>query len=301
MKDDDDPCSGLYERVAPERTLELIRKYDLEINKSLGQNFLRDRSVLEKAVEAADLSEKDRVIEIGPGLGALTGFILKHLAGGEVLAVEKDEKLSGILDELLGEDPALEIMTADALELDWSEVISKRDFDRGYKLMANLPYYITSPLIRTFLEADMAPDLMVLMVQKEVAERITAEPGGGDYGILSIAVQFYCRPEIIEIVPPDFFMPEPDVCSALIRLNMSSEPRYRVSDREFFFRTVRAMFGQRRKMLRNSLSGSPELPADKEQAKKALTAAGIDERLRGEKLSIEEVIKLSEELKSILN
>lgn len=288
--------------VTPERTKNILKKYNIEARRSLGQNFLTDRDVLASIVSAADLDPCDRVVEIGPGIGALTEALLEEMSGGRLLAVEKDERLAGILASELAGSSCLEIIEADALELNWDGLLPEKNFAvNGYKLLANLPYYITSPLIRLFLEMEYSPEMMVLMVQKEVAARIAASPGGKEYGVLSIAVQYYCYPEIIDFVPAAAFQPQPDVDSAVIRLNLSGEPRYDVKDEKLFFGLVRAMFQQRRKMLRNSLSGAAELDLSKKTVKRALKRADIDERLRGEKLSLAEIARLSDELHNILN
>ncbi len=289
------------EIVSPQKTKNLLQKYQKRCNRSLGQNFLIDRDVLSTVISAAKIDSSQHVVEIGPGLGALTEAILQEIPNGRLLSVEKDEKLAEILQHELGDFIRLKIIKGDALEIDWSEILKEHNFaEKRYILMANLPYYITSPLIRIFLENEYSPERMILMVQKEVAERITASPGGKDYGILSIAVQYYCHPEIIDIVPPGCFYPEPEVESAILRLDLSRGPNYEVENEALFFDIVRAMFQQRRKMLRNSLSKAKEIDLDKKLVKSALEKAGIDERLRGEKLSLDRVVELSNVLNKML-
>ncbi len=289
------------EIVLPENTKHLLKKHNINCNRSLGQNFLVDREVLASLITAADLEPEANVVEIGPGLGALTEAILQKLTQGKLLAVEKDIELAGILQQELGSHPALEIIKGDALELEWADILQQREFiSAGYTLMANLPYYITSPVIRKFLEMKFSPDKMILMVQKEVAERITASPGGKDYGILSIAVQYYCYPEIVEVVPAEAFLPAPEVESAVLRLDLSQAPDYQVENENLFFSIVRAMFQQRRKMLRNSLSKAREIDLKKDLVREALNQADIDERLRGEKLSLDRIVELSNILNKML-
>lgn len=287
--------------VSPERTRELLKKHEINYRRSLGQNFLIDGGVLASLISSADLDCKENVVEIGPGLGALTQAILQEIPQGKLLTVEKDEELADILQNELGDIPQLKIIEGDALDLNWAGLLKDYEFAEGYKLMANLPYYITSPLIRTFLELELPPEVMVLMVQKEVAERITASPGGKEYGVLSIAVQYYCHPEIIEFVPASSFTPQPEVDSAILRLNLAEGANYQVYNEKLFFALVRAMFQQRRKMLRNSLSKAAEIDLDKETVKRALKKSDIDSRLRGEKLSIKRIVKLSNILDKILS
>lgn len=289
------------EIVLPQKTKKLLQEYKKRCSRSLGQNFLVDSDVLSTVMGAAGIEQAQNVVEIGPGLGALTEAILQKIPDGRLLTVEKDEELVEILHRELGDFARLEIIRGDALEIDWEELLTGKSFVAGgYILMANLPYYITSPLIRTFLEMKYTPREMILMVQKEVAERITASPGGKEYGILSIAVQYYCHPEIIDIVPPTAFFPQPEVESAILRLDLRRGPNYEVDDEELFFDVVRAMFQQRRKMLRNSLSKAKEIDLDKDLVKRALERSDIDERLRGEKLSLERIVRLSNVLNKML-
>ncbi len=286
--------------TTPSAVRKILKRFNISSERSMGQHFLVDEGVLNTLMSAADLAADDRVIEIGPGLGALTGAVLEEVPQGELLAVEKDRRLYDILNELFGARENLELICEDALEVDWDLLLGEKGYSHNdYTLMANLPYYITSPLIRKFLEIDLAPDQMILMVQKAVAERITAAPGNKSYGILSVAVQFYCYPEIIDFVPPQSFLPAPEVKSAIIRLKLSRSPRFKPESRETFFAVLRAMFQQRRKMLRNSLSQAAEMDLSKEETKKALAEAGIESSLRGEKLFISEIVELSDAVSKI--
>ncbi len=290
-----------FDPVSPSGLKDLLKRHDLYAKKSFGQNFLVDGNILDIIIESADLEEDDNVIEVGPGLGALTLRILEEIPDGELLAIEKDRELCSILRQELSEFDNFSLVEADILEYNLEELLNDKDFkDLDYKLMANLPYNITSPLIRLFLERKTRPEKMVLMVQREVAERIVAEPGGKDYGTLSIAVQYYARAEIQHYISPEVFVPRPRVESAIITLDLTDPHPERADDEDIFFKVVRAMFQQRRKIIRNSLSKAAQVDFPRDIVDEALARAEIDPKIRGEKLSIQRVIKLSNELTKLL-
>ncbi len=290
-----------FDPVSPSGLKDLLKRHDLYAKKSFGQNFLVDGNILDIIIESADLEEDDNVIEVGPGLGALTLRILEEIPDGELIEIEKDRELCSILRQELSEFDNFSLVEADILEYNLEELLNDKDFkDLDYKLMANLPYNITSPLIRLFLERETRPEKMVLMVQREVAERIVAEPGGKDYGTLSIAVQYYARAEIQHYISPEVFVPRPRVESAIITLDLTDPHPERADDEDIFFKVVRAMFQQRRKIIRNSLSKAAQVDFPRDIVDEALARAEIDPKIRGEKLSIQRVIKLSNELTKLL-
>ncbi|MFN2364008.1 MAG: 16S rRNA (adenine(1518)-N(6)/adenine(1519)-N(6))-dimethyltransferase RsmA [Halarsenatibacteraceae bacterium] len=290
-----------FDPVSPTGLKSLLKKHDLYAKKSFGQNFLVDGNILDIIIESAGLEKNDKVIEVGPGLGALTVRILEEISAGELLAVEKDRELCSILENELSEYANFSLIEADILEYDLEELLRARNFkDLDYKLMANLPYNITSPLIRLFLERETRPEKMVLMVQREVAERIVAEPGGKDFGTLSIAVQYYAEAEIVHYISPEVFIPQPRVESAIITLDLKNPHPERADNEDIFFKVVRAMFQQRRKIIRNSLSKAAQVDFPRDIVDEALARAEIDPKIRGEKLSIQRVIKLSNELAKLL-
>ncbi|MGM0414526.1 MAG: 16S rRNA (adenine(1518)-N(6)/adenine(1519)-N(6))-dimethyltransferase RsmA [Bacillota bacterium] len=290
-----------FDPVSPTGLKSLLKKHDLYAKKSFGQNFLVDSNILDIIIESASLKEDENVIEVGPGLGALTLRILKEIPDGQLLAVEKDRELCAILEEELSEFDNFSLLEADILEYDLEEQLKAKNYkDLDYKLMANLPYNITSPLIRLFLEREIRPEKMVLMVQREVAERIVAEPGGKDYGTLSIAVQYYAEAEIQHYISPEVFIPRPRVESAIITLDLKNPHPERADDEDIFFKVVRAMFQQRRKIIRNSLSKAAQVDFPRDIVDEALASAEIDPKIRGEKLSIQRVIRLSNELAKLL-
>ena len=260
---------------------------DARPKKGLGQHFLIDESVLDKIVAAAELDKTDTVLEIGPGLGVLTRVLVEH--AGRVVAVELDEKMVRILQESLGQSPNLEIVQGDILEIEPGDLIRE-----AYKVVANLPYYITSAVLRHLLEAQHKPTLLVLMMQWEVAQRILAGPG--DMSILAVSVQFYGKPRLVTRVPAGAFWPRPEVDSALVRIDVYPEPPVPVTDVDWFFKVVRAGFHQKRKQLKNTLAGSLHLT--KEQVVAAMQAVGIDPRRRAETLGLEEWAALAEALKN---
>lgn len=284
----------------PATTVELMKKYNIIPNKALGQNFLVDSNILAKIVAAGQLTPTDHVIEIGPGLGALT----QRLAAvtGHLTVIEKDQRLIPVLKDTLAQYTNISFIAGDILKIDWHKSLTNElsSIDKTFKVVANLPYYITTPIIMGLLTKHLPIELMVFLVQREVAERMIAKPGSKTYGGLSIAVQFYAQPELVALVPPTVFIPRPTVDSAVIKLTTLKKPAVEVLNEDIFFRVVRAAFQQRRKTLRNSLSSSPELPLSKEMVEEALSAVKIDPKLRGEKLNIHEFGRLSNQVYRLL-
>jgi len=279
-------------------TKDIIKKFNIRLTKSLGQNFLTDWSVVKKIVDAADVNKNDLVIEIGPGVGSMTGELASR--AGHVTAVEIDKYLIPALSENLKEFSNVTIINKDVLKVDFKKEIFEKtaeeriDFKPGaVKVVANLPYYITTPIIMKLLEENPGIDQMVFMVQKEVAERMIAKPSGKDYGALSVSVQYYSRPEIAFDVPPHCFVPQPDVMSTVIKLSIYKTPPVKLLNEELFFKTIKAAFGQRRKTLVNALSNSGNFIQDKEEIKKILKDMGIGENQRGETLSILQFAELA--------
>ncbi|MCK8826719.1 16S rRNA (adenine(1518)-N(6)/adenine(1519)-N(6))-dimethyltransferase RsmA [Natroniella acetigena] len=271
------------------KTREILREHNLRLKKGLGQNFLVDTSILDQIVEAAELSEDETVIEIGPGIGALTEKLAQ--SAGQVIAVELDQRLIPILEENLAAYDNVKIIEGDALKVDFDQLAAG-----DYKVVANLPYYITTPILRRLLEEDFNVTDIFVMVQKEVAERMAAQPGEKSYGVLSFGVQYYTQAEIQFKVPSSVFIPQPKVESAVIGLKLLEQPRVEVIDEDFFFKVIRASFQQRRKMIRNSLSKAANINLSREVVEQALEEVGIDSRIRGEKLSLEEFASLSNQL-----
>ena len=275
-------------------TIEILQKYQIKLNKGLGQNFLIDKNILAKIVNSAELSAGDRVLEIGPGIGTLTRELAAR--AGKVEAVEIDSRLVPVLQETTSTFSNVRIINQDILKSDLRKLWEDYFAPNRIKVVANLPYYVTSPIIMKLLEEDIPLKMIVVMVQKEVAQRMTAVPGTKDYGALTVAVQFYSEPQIIATVPPAVFMPPPKVSSAIVRLNIDREHRYKVMDKGLMFSLVKAAFGQRRKALVNALRGVAGMSA-KEDVREALKRSGIDPRRRGETLSIEEFCRLADSIK----
>ena len=270
-----------------EVTAHILKSFGLRASKRLGQNFLINAGIVQGIVRAAEIAEGDRVLEIGPGIGTLTQGLAE--AGAEVTAVELDKKLPAVLAETLKGYDNVRIVPGDILKTDIRALMG----DEPFKVAANLPYYITTPILLTLLEQKLPITHIVTMVQKEVAERMTAPPGGKDYGALSVAVQYYTRPEIVLDVPPSSFLPPPEVDSVVISCRVLPEPSVRVADEKLFFRVVRTAFGQRRKTVGNALKG---LGFSREAAEAAFMAAEIDPSRRGETLSLAEFGRLSDAL-----
>ncbi|MGI6667935.1 MAG: 16S rRNA (adenine(1518)-N(6)/adenine(1519)-N(6))-dimethyltransferase RsmA [Acetivibrionales bacterium] len=277
-----------------------LKKFSLKPVKSLGQNFVTDPWVLEKMTEAAGLDNEDIVLEIGPGTGSLTAGLAEK-AGG-VVAVEIDRRLIPVLHEKMKEYPNVHIINADILKLDIGNILTPYLGEgRRLKVVANLPYYITTPVIMKLLEERIGAKTMVFMVQKEVAGRMKAKPGGKDYGALSIAIQYYSEPSVIFDVPPHCFIPRPDVYSSVIKLEMLDRPRVEVRDEALFFRLVKAAFAQRRKTLANALINAGYFGLDREQTSIMLSELGIGEKQRGETLTIGQFAQLANYLSNTLN
>ncbi|MEC1697645.1 16S rRNA (adenine(1518)-N(6)/adenine(1519)-N(6))-dimethyltransferase RsmA [Schinkia azotoformans] len=286
--------------ATPVRTKAILEKHGFSFKKSLGQNFLIDLNILNRIVDFAELTENSGAIEIGPGIGALTEQLAKRAK--KVVAFEIDQRLLPILNETLEPYPHVKVIHEDVLKANVKEVISE-EFEEGQDLMvvANLPYYVTTPIIMKLLTDQLPIRGIVCMLQKEVADRIAAAPGTKDYGSLSIAIQYYTEAKTVMIVPKTVFIPQPNVDSAVIRLTKRPEPAVKVTDEEFFFTVVRASFAQRRKTIFNNLSSHFAQTIEKKNIEKALHAAGIDPKRRGETLSIEEFGRLSDELVSHLD
>lgn len=272
-------------------TQELIRKYNFKFSKSLGQNFLIDESVLTDIVEGAEVNDEDLVIEIGPGVGSLTAKLL--CKAKKVVSIELDNDLIPILQTELGEEPNFKLIHNDALKVDFNEIIGE---EKSVKLVANLPYYVTTPIIARLLKEDYKFKSLTIMIQKEVAERIDAEPNCKEYGALSLMVQYYCNTKIVRRVAPSCFIPRPKVDSIVIRLDKLSEPRINVKDEKLMFDIIRNSFNMRRKTLWN---GIKFLGLPKENLELAFEKAGIDPKRRGETLSLEEFAKLADEIYNI--
>lgn len=280
--------------TSPTIVRELMTRYGFRFSKSLGQNFLIDRNILMKVVEGANIQRDDMILEIGPGIGTLTRELADR-AGG-VVAVEIDKKLFPILNETLAGYTNVKLVYGDILKLDMIQLLKEYFNDQRFKVVGNLPYYITTPIIMMFMEGHLPFETMVVMVQKEVANRFVALPGTADYSILSIAVQYYTRPEIIGIAPASVFMPSPKVDSAIVVLNKRDTPPVDVNDPDMFFRVVRAAFGQRRKTLLNALTASKLQGKDKKQLKCLLNQCNIDPNIRGEDLTIQQYASIANAL-----
>ena len=278
-------------------TKEVVQKHNFKFSKSLGQNFLIDTNVIDRILEGARVKEGDYVIEVGPGIGTLTKEMGR--SAEKVVAIEIDKTLIPILEETLEDFPNIEVINQDILKVNVQELVKEKLNGGPVKLVANLPYYITTPIVMKFLEEDIPVTDIVVMVQKEVADRMNAKPKTKDYGALSVAVQYYCDTEIVAKAPRHMFMPQPNVDSTVIGLHVREEQIYHVDNEDIFFKTVKASFGQRRKTLLNSLGGLGFL--SKDQIKEALKEANIDEKRRGETLSIEEFASLSNAVNRIHN
>lgn len=271
-------------------TMEIVKKHDFKFTKSLGQNFLIDDNIIDKIVDGSLAGQGDKVIEVGPGIGTLTRELASR--SEKVMVVEIDKKLIPILGDTLSDFDNVTIVNEDIMKADIKDLIDKNLDGGPVKLVANLPYYITTPIIMRFLEEDINVTDIVVMVQKEVAERMNANHGKKDFGALSVAVQFYCDTEIVAKVPRHLFVPQPNVDSIVIALRVRPERKYKVEDEDLFFKIVKASFGQRRKTLLNSLTSMGIL--DKTDISAVLSVAGIDEKRRGETLSLEEFARLSD-------
>lgn len=276
----------------PQKTIEVIKKYEFCFQKKFGQNFLIDSHVLNKIIAGAGVTKDDMVLEIGPGIGTMTQYLAE--AAGSVVAVEIDRNLIPILEETLSAYDNVTVIQADVLSLDLKQLVQERNGGRPIKVVANLPYYITTPIIMALFEQHVPIDNITVMVQKEVAARMKSGPGTKDYGALSLAVQFYAEPYIVANVPSNCFMPRPNVDSAVIRLTKYDNPPVVVKDEALMFKLIRASFNQRRKTLVNGLKNSAELSFTKEQIAEAIDAAGLSPSVRGEALTLEQFAQLSD-------
>lgn len=275
----------------PQNTIEAIKKYNFAFQKKFGQNFLIDTHVLEKIVTAAGVTKDDLVLEIGPGIGSMTQYLCEHAR--EVIAVEIDTALIPILKETLADYDNVTVINKDILKVDINELAVERNQGRPIKVVANLPYYITTPIIMGLFESHVPIDNITVMVQKEVADRMQVGPGTKDYGALSLAVQYYAEPYIVANVPPNCFIPRPNVGSAVIRLTTHKEVPIQVDDEKLMFRLIRASFNQRRKTLVNGLNNSPEIHVSKDVIAKAIEELGVSPTIRGEALDLKQFAELS--------
>ena len=276
----------------PQNTIAVLQKYKFNFQKKFGQNFLIDTHVLDKIIDAAGITKEDFVLEIGPGIGTMTQYLCENAR--EVVAVEIDKNLIPILEDTLSDYRNVTVINQDILKLDIPALAKEKNDGKPIKVVANLPYYITTPIIMGLFESHVPIDSITIMVQKEVADRMQVGPGTKDYGALSLAVQYYAKPEIVANVPPNCFMPRPKVGSAVIRLTRHEQCPVEVEDEKFMFRVIRASFNQRRKTLQNGIANSGELSFTKEQIAKALESLGISANIRGESLSLAEFAALSD-------
>ena len=276
----------------PQVTIQTIKKYEFAFQKKFGQNFLIDDHVITKIINAAEITKDDLVLEIGPGIGTMTQYLAE--SAGKVIAVEIDKNLIPILGETLAEYDNVTIINEDILKLDINRLVEEENGGKPIKVVANLPYYITTPIIMGLFESHVPLQSITVMVQKEVADRMQVGPGSKDYGALSLAVQYYAKPYIAANVPPNCFIPRPGVGSAVIRLTRYEEPPVMVKDESLMFKLIRASFNQRRKTLQNGIANSPELPYSKAQVEKALGKMGLAANVRGESLTLAEFAKLSD-------
>jgi len=275
----------------PSNTIEVLRKYNFNFQKKFGQNFLIDPHVLEKIIDAAQITKEDCIVEIGPGIGTMTQYLAE--SAGRVVAVEIDKALIPILEETLSAYDNVEVINEDILKVDLQRLVEEKNGGRPVKVVANLPYYITTPIVMGLFESHVPLASITIMVQKEVAERMQAGPGTKDYGALSLAVQYYAGAEVVANVPPNCFIPRPNVGSAVIRLTRYAEPPVQVQDEKLMFALIRASFNQRRKMLANGLGNAPGLFVSKEEVRAALISMGISENIRGEAMTLEQFAQLA--------
>ena len=276
----------------PKNTIEIIQKYEFMFQKKFGQNFLIDTHVLEKIISAAGITKNDCVLEIGPGIGTMTQYLAEN--AGHVVAVEIDRNLIPILKETLADYDNVTVINEDILRVDIKALAEEYNGGKPIKVVANLPYYITTPIIMGLFESGVPIDNITVMVQKDVADRMKEGPGSKDYGALSLAVQYYAEPEIVANVPPNCFIPRPNVGSAVIRLTRHKEMPVEVKDPALMFKIIRASFNQRRKTLQNGLGNAPELPYTKEQIAAAIAEMGLTPTIRGETLSLAQFAQLSD-------
>ena len=275
----------------PKNTIAVLQKYNFNFQKKFGQNFLINEAVLEEIIEEAGVTQDDFVLEIGPGIGTMTQYLCE--AARQVIAVEIDTNLIPILQDTLSEYNNVEVINEDILKVDINALADKYNSGKPIKVVANLPYYITTPIIMGLFESHVPIDSITIMVQKEVADRMQVGPGTKDYGALSLAVQYYAKPEIIVNVPPSCFMPQPKVGSAVIRLTRHENPPVDVDNEKLMFQVIRASFNQRRKTLANGLNNFGSFSLGKEEIQKSIEELGVPVNIRGEALSLEQFAKLS--------
>lgn len=278
----------------PQNTIAVLQKYGFNFQKKYGQNFLIDTHVLDKIISAAEIGPEDFVVEIGPGIGTMTQYLA--YAAREVCAVEIDQNLIPILEDTLSGYDNVTVINEDILKLDLNALAAEKNGGRPVKIVANLPYYITTPIIMGLFENHVPVQSVTVMVQKEVADRMQVGPGTKDYGALSLAVQYYACPYIVANVPPNCFMPRPKVGSAVIRLTLHDDPPVQVKDERLMFRLIRASFNQRRKTLVNGITNYGELSYTKEQVTRAVTDCGLPTAVRGETLTLEQFARLADAL-----
>ena len=283
----------------PQNTIEVLQKYKFNFQKKFGQNFLIDTHVLDKIIASADVNKEDCVLEIGPGIGTMTQYLAEHAK--KVVAVEIDKALIPILADTLKEYDNVRVINEDILKVDIKALAEEENAGNPIKVVANLPYYITTPIIMGLFESHVPIHSITVMVQKEVADRMQVGPGTKDYGALSLAVQYYAKPEIVANVPPNCFMPRPNVGSAVIRLTRHEKPPVVVKDEKLMFRLIRASFNQRRKTLVNGLNNSPELSFTKEEISQVLQEMGLSQTIRGEALDLRQFGQLSDLLLEFYN
>lgn len=277
--------------VIPHNTIEILQKYHFNFQKKFGQNFLIDPTVLERIISAAEITKDDCVLEIGPGIGTMTQYLAENAR--EVVAVEIDKNLIPILEDTLSVYDNVTIINDDILKVDVNRLVMEKNGGQPIKVVANLPYYITTPIIMGLFENHIPLKSITIMVQKEVADRMQVGPGTKDYGALSLAVQYYAKPEIVANVPPNCFIPRPNVGSAVIRLTRYEEAPVKVKDENRMFSIIRASFNQRRKTLINGIGNAPELNISKEEAAIALEKIGLSPNVRGEALTLEQFAELA--------
>ena len=275
----------------PKNTIEILQKYNFSFQKKFGQNFLINSAVLEEIIDAAGVTKDDFVIEIGPGIGTMTQYLCE--AARQVLAVEIDTNLIPILQDTLSEYDNVQVLNQDILKVDINALANEYNNGKPIKVVANLPYYITTPIIMGLFESHVPIDSITIMVQKEVADRMQEGPGSKEYGALSLAVQYYAKPEIVVEVPPSCFMPQPKVGSAVIRLTRHEKAPVDVDNEKLLFQIIRASFNQRRKTLANGLNNFPAINLTKEQIQESITELGVPVTVRGEALSLEQFAQLS--------
>lgn len=276
-------------------TADIIQKYQFHFQKKFGQNFLIDGNILDKIIESAQLTKEDCVLEIGPGIGTMTQYLAEE--AGEVVAVEIDKNLIPILQDTLSAYDNVTILNEDILKVDIKRIAEEHNGGKPIKVVANLPYYITTPIIMVLFESHVPLQSVTIMVQKEMADRMQVGPGTKDYGALSLAVQYYAKPEIITRVPASCFMPRPNVDSTVIRLTRYEKPPVEVEDETYLFAVIRASFNQRRKTLVNGLTNAGNLGVDRQMVEETLTEMGLSTIIRGETLTLEQFAELSNRLR----